>query len=119
MARPVLEVTAHDAKPHLRTQHWLELLAAMKGEKIDNVGLDSLTQGKRDGGNSLHLLIMDLQKQINHLAKTLASELIDGAHVLATERCRLWLGQRLHARTQPHGAAQVQPSGPGHRRHPK
>lgn len=81
MARPVLEVTAHDAEPHLRVQHWLELLAAMKGEKIDNVGLDSLTQGKRDGGDSLHLLIMDLHKQINHLAKTLASEVIDGAQV--------------------------------------
>ena len=53
----------------------------MNREKIDNVGLDSLTQGKRDGPDSLHLLIMDLPKQINHLAKTLASKVIDGAHV--------------------------------------
>ena len=81
MARPVLESTAHDAKPYLRVQHWLNQLAAMKGEKIDNAGLDSLTQGKRGEGDSVHLLIMDLHKQINQLAKTLASEVIDGAHV--------------------------------------
>jgi uncharacterized protein Yka (UPF0111/DUF47 family) len=81
MARPVLEVTAQDAEPHLRMQHWLERLASMKGEKLDKSQLNSLTQGKRDDGDSLHLLIMDLHKQINHLAKDLASEVIDGAHV--------------------------------------
>ena len=81
MARPVLESTAHDAEPHLRVQHWLEQLAAMQGEKIDNAGLDSLSQGKRGESDSLHLLIMELHKQINQLAKTLASEVIDGAHV--------------------------------------
>ena len=53
MARPVLEFTAHDVEPHLRVQHWLEWLAAMKGEKLDKSQLNSLTQGKRDEGDSL------------------------------------------------------------------
>ena len=81
MARPVLEFSASDAEPHLRVQHWLEWLASLKGEQLDKPSLNSLTRGKRDNGDSLHLLIMDLHKQINHMAKDLASEVIDGAHV--------------------------------------
>jgi hypothetical protein len=81
MARPVLEFDAHDAEPHLRVQHWLERLGKIKGEQLDKSQLNSLTQGKRGEEDSLHLLIMDLHKQINQLAKSLASEVIDGAHV--------------------------------------
>jgi uncharacterized protein Yka (UPF0111/DUF47 family) len=43
--------------------------------------LHLLTHGQRKGEDSLHLLVMDLHKQINHLAAALASEVIAGAHV--------------------------------------
>src|SRR6185369_15931504 len=43
--------------------------------------LDELTRGRRDEGDSLHLLVMDLHKQINRLATDLASEVIAGANV--------------------------------------
>ncbi|MDE2592722.1 MAG: phosphate transport regulator [Burkholderiales bacterium] len=81
MARPVLESTTNDAEPHLRVRHWLDWLAALKGEQLDVAQLRSLTHGKRADGDSLHILIMDLHKQINRLAADLASEEVDGAHV--------------------------------------
>jgi uncharacterized protein Yka (UPF0111/DUF47 family) len=81
MARPVLESTTDDAEPHLRVHQWLEWLGQLQGEQLDKAQVRSLTHGKRDEGDSLHILIMDLHKQINHLAAELASELIAGAHV--------------------------------------
>jgi uncharacterized protein Yka (UPF0111/DUF47 family) len=44
--------------------------------------LRALTHGQRHGSaDSLHLLVMDLHKALNHLATELASEVVDGAHV--------------------------------------
>ena len=81
MARPVLEASTVDAEPHLRVHHWQDWLDALHGEQLDKAQLHSLTHGKRDADDSVHLLIMDLHKEINHLAASLASEVIDGAHV--------------------------------------
>lgn len=81
MARPVLEASTTDAEPHARVQHWQTWLSALQGEQLDTPHLRSLTHGQRTEGDSLHLLIMDLHKAINHLAAELASEVIDGAHV--------------------------------------
>jgi len=81
MARPVLEASTADAEPHLRVHHWQDWLDTLHGEQLDKGQLHSLTHGKRDADDSVHLLIMDLHKQINHLAASLASEVIDGAHV--------------------------------------
>jgi uncharacterized protein Yka (UPF0111/DUF47 family) len=81
MARPVLEFTTNDAEPHLRVHQWQEWLDAIQSEQLDRSQLRSLTHGQRGQDDSLHLLIMDLHKQINQLAATLASEVIDGAHV--------------------------------------
>jgi uncharacterized protein Yka (UPF0111/DUF47 family) len=81
MARPVLESTTDDAEPHLRVHQWLDWLDALHGEQLDKSQMRSLTHGKRDDSDSLHILIMDLHKQINHLAAELASEVIAGAHV--------------------------------------
>lgn len=81
MARPVLESTTDDAEPHLRVHQWQDWLAALQGEQLDPAQLRKLTHGKRDEEDSLHILIMDLHKQINRLAAELASEVIAGAHV--------------------------------------
>jgi uncharacterized protein Yka (UPF0111/DUF47 family) len=81
MARPVLESTTDDAEPHLRVHQWLDWLSQLHGEQLDKAQVRSLTHGKRDDSDSLHILIMDLHKQINHLAAELASEVIAGAHV--------------------------------------
>lgn len=81
MARPVLATTDSSPDVHLRVQQWQEWLDTLHGEQLTNEQLHRLTHGRRNESDSLHLLIMDLHKQINHLAADLASELIDGAHV--------------------------------------
>ena len=79
MARPVLETTASDAPLHVRAQHWLAWLAGVAPDRLSEKQIEALTHGHRRGPDSLHLLVMDLHKQINRLAGELASELIDGA----------------------------------------
>ena len=81
MARPVLETTASDAPLHVRAQHWLDWLGALAPDRLSGEQIEALTHGHRRGPDSLHLLVMDLHKQINRLAGELASELVDGAHV--------------------------------------
>lgn len=81
MARPVLESTTDDAEPHLRVHQWQDWLGGLQGEQLDPAQLRSLTHGQRGDGDSLHILVMDLHKQINRLAAELASEVIAGAHV--------------------------------------
>jgi hypothetical protein len=43
--------------------------------------VDRLTSGRRDTGDSLHLVVMDLHKELNRLQQQLATETIDGAQV--------------------------------------
>ena len=81
MARPVLETSTAGAEPHPRVQHWLDWLATLPSDRLNDKQLDELTRGHRDGPDSLHLLVMDLHKQINRLAGELASEVIEGANV--------------------------------------
>ncbi len=81
MARPVLQAMALDAAPRLRVKHWLGELGAKTSDRLDDQQLESLTRGSRDGPDTLHLLVMDLHKQINKLSAELATEVIDGANV--------------------------------------
>ncbi len=81
MARPVLADPAVPADLAARVPQWQDWLDALHGERLDPDQLHHLTHGQRQHGDSLHILVMDLHKQINHLAADLASEVIDGAHV--------------------------------------
>jgi uncharacterized protein Yka (UPF0111/DUF47 family) len=81
MARPVLETTPASAEPHLRVQHWIGWLNALPSDRLSDAQIEAFTQGRREGPDSLHLLVMDLHKQVNRLAGELASEVIDGANV--------------------------------------
>jgi uncharacterized protein Yka (UPF0111/DUF47 family) len=84
MARPVLQAMALDAAPRLRVKHWLGELGARTSDRLDDQQLESLTRGSRGSGggpDTLHLLVMDLHKQINQLSSEMATEVIDGANV--------------------------------------
>ena len=81
MARPVLETTKVDEEPQPRVQHWLNWLGTLPADRLTGTQLEALTAGRRDGTDTLHLLVMDLHKQINRLSKQLATEEIDGACV--------------------------------------
>jgi hypothetical protein len=50
-------------------------------DQISGDYLDRLTAGQRGAGDSLHLVVMDLHKELNRLQLRLATEAIDGAHV--------------------------------------
>jgi uncharacterized protein Yka (UPF0111/DUF47 family) len=50
-------------------------------DRITGAAIDRWTSGSRDRGDSLHLLVMELHKELNKLQKRLASETIDGASV--------------------------------------
>ena len=64
-----------------RVQRWLDWLGALPSDRLSDQQVEELTHGRRGGADSLHLLVMDLHKQINRLAGELASEVIDGANV--------------------------------------
>jgi len=81
MARPVLETTTPGAALHSRVQHWLDWLGNLPPDRLTGQQIEALTHGRRGGADSLHLLVMDLHKQINQLAGELATEVIDGANV--------------------------------------
>lgn len=48
-------------------------------ELLDGAALDRLASGRRDDGDSVHLLVMDLHRQLNALQGALATEAVAGA----------------------------------------
>ncbi|MBH2043748.1 MAG: phosphate transport regulator [Comamonadaceae bacterium] len=82
MARPVCDTgQASACAIAVRRDHWLQQLHALAdNEGLRRAALNELTHGDRQRGDSLHLLVMDLHKQINALSSELATEDVDGAH---------------------------------------
>ncbi|MBV8273483.1 MAG: phosphate transport regulator [Cupriavidus sp.] len=103
MARPVLE--AQDSAPRERVQYWLAWLGKIEGDRLTREQLHALTAGTRaNGDDSLHLLVMDLHRQLAELERALATEDIDGAHawqVLPEDRLRIAAFMRGLNRTAP------------------
>lgn len=83
MARPVCDTGQAGAAPLAgRRDHWLQQLHTLSDDEgLRRIALNELTHGDRQRSDSLHLLVMDLHKQINALSSELATEDIDGAHV--------------------------------------
>lgn len=81
MARPVIEASTAQADVHARVQRWLDWLSALPPDRLSDDQIAALTHGRRGGSDSLHLLVMDLHKEINRLSGQLSSEVIAGAHV--------------------------------------
>jgi uncharacterized protein Yka (UPF0111/DUF47 family) len=49
-------------------------------DELTGVEIHAIASGDRDGGDSLHLLVMDMHRALNALQASLASETIDGCH---------------------------------------
>ncbi|WP_068806766.1 phosphate transport regulator [Thauera phenolivorans] len=81
MARPLEGDAGFDARLSTWTA-WLERLAP---DALAPEELHALVSGKRGREDSIHLLVMDLHKALNHVAAELSSETIDGAHVWQLE----------------------------------
>ncbi len=82
MARPLCDADQANAEAlTVRRDHWLlQLHALADDEGLRRAALAELTHGDRQRGDSLHLLVMDLHKQINALSGEMATEDVDGAH---------------------------------------
>lgn len=57
----------------------LSAAAVVEDEQIDAACIDAMTRADRQRGDSLHLLVMDLHKELNVLQAALATESVDGA----------------------------------------
>lgn len=83
MARPLCD-GGRDSESDLvaRRDYWLQKLHALEdNEGLSRESLAELTHGTRKSGDSFHLLVMDLHKQLNAMAGEIATENLDGAHV--------------------------------------
>jgi len=106
MARPLCEVTDHcDSQLLARRNAWLQRIEELKDEEgLSPQALNELTHGDRHLSDSLHLLVMDLHKQLNAMAVTVATEEVDGAHawqIADEDRPRIRAFMRGLARTAP------------------
>jgi uncharacterized protein Yka (UPF0111/DUF47 family) len=52
---------------------------AAADDVISGAAIDAMISGRRDQGDSLHVLVMDIHKALNGLQQRISSELIDGA----------------------------------------
>lgn len=87
MARPLCEGSSHqDAELAGRRDGWLQRLRTMaEDEGLSPDALADLTRGDRKGGDSFHILVMDIHKRLNAMSGEIATESIDGAHVWQVE----------------------------------
>jgi len=60
-------------------------IRTLEEDRIEGSRIESMTSGNRRGGDSLHLLVMDLHKALNQLQAGIAGASIDGAHVYGIE----------------------------------
>jgi len=104
MARPLCDISEH-RQPALaaRRDLWLKKIVEINDEEgLSPQALNELTHGNRQAGDSFHLLVMDLHKQLNAMAIAAATEDVDGAHVWQIEE-----GDRPLIRTFMRGLART------------
>lgn len=65
----------------LRTEALLAQAPPLAGNLVPGDYVDAITRVDRAAGDSLHLVVMDLHKEINRLQATIAQESIEGARV--------------------------------------
>jgi CHAD domain-containing protein len=64
-----------------RLQALLSQAPPLAQDRVPGASIARLTSGQREAGDSLHLLVMDLHRELNRLQEQLATETIDGARV--------------------------------------
>jgi CHAD domain-containing protein/uncharacterized protein Yka (UPF0111/DUF47 family) len=68
-----------------RLAELLSEVPPLEEDRLTGDYIDHITSGQRNGHDSLHLLVMDLHKELNQLQQQIASESIAGAGVYAVE----------------------------------
>jgi uncharacterized protein Yka (UPF0111/DUF47 family) len=85
MLAPLLATVGEDGRKAAEYEERLKAILARTpvpaADHLPGSTIDQLTSGSRKAGDSLHLLVMDLHKELNRLQKRLATETIAGASV--------------------------------------
>jgi uncharacterized protein Yka (UPF0111/DUF47 family) len=88
MLEPLRAASAREAGAFVLHKTWSErldrLLASLSPPETDRVPVtyvDAVTRANRDAGDSLHVLLMDLHRELNRLQAGIANESVDGAQV--------------------------------------
>lgn len=82
MLSPIRAVNRQSARPfEQRTAEIEASLPSADGDQIELAKVGELASTDRGGGDSLHLLVMDLHREINRLSTETAQENLDGANV--------------------------------------
>jgi uncharacterized protein Yka (UPF0111/DUF47 family) len=63
----------------------LSVAAATEDDLMEGAAIDALTRADRHRGDSLHLLVIDLHKELNELQVALATESVEGAMTYGLE----------------------------------
>lgn len=89
MARPLIEGTTKDSAKEIKSAQgdvatrlakWTAWLDTLGSEHLSADAVTRLESGDRKGGDSVHILVMDMHKLINRAAASLTGQDIDGAH---------------------------------------
>ena len=86
MIRPVeLRNKAASAQYRERLTRLLEAIPATEDETVSEELISAISSGDRSAGDSLHILVMDLHRELNAIQGMLSSEVIDGARAYLLE----------------------------------
>ena len=68
---------AHDLEQRVEA---ISAALSIDGDLVSGEDIARLTRGSGDGGDSLHLVVLDAHRELNRLEAAIATESIDGAH---------------------------------------
>jgi uncharacterized protein Yka (UPF0111/DUF47 family) len=78
-------VTPRETEYEQRLTKLLSQASTLEEDRLTGDYIDRATSGQRNGQDSLHLLVMDLHKELNRLQQQIASESIAGADVYSVQ----------------------------------
>ena len=82
MFAPLQAADSEASRPLIvRAEALTKALPVAEGDQLDLADIDALASAVRTDRDSVHLLVMDLHKALNHLAADTALETLDGARV--------------------------------------
>jgi len=70
-----------------RKKHLLDAIAPIEDDVVEGQTIAALTSGRPAAGDGIHLLVMDLHKEINRLQTLIAEEDIDGVKAYGLDAC--------------------------------
>ena len=73
------------AESEQRLEALLAQIPPPEDDHFSSAAIDRITSGQRGAQDSLHLLVMDLHRELNRLQQTIATEAIDGAKVYGVQ----------------------------------